>query len=148
MNNNIQEDYCSFKVSKLLKDKAFDVACIEGYTRKGKFVTIDKSQESFFGGASRSYRNSELLAYYEPYGKSEWSVEYTTATHALAIKWIKENFGIHIVVNFANKSQWYFDCNKIGCDGKEKRLYQSDYNYKSPEEATEAALLYTLQNLI
>ena len=64
------------------------------------------------------------------------------------IMWLYEKHGIWIVVNFANKTQWYFDCNKIGFDGKDKKLFQSNYNYNSPTEAYEAAIEYCLNKLI
>ena len=36
INNNIQESYCSFEVSKLLKEKGFEVLSKSGYDLKGE----------------------------------------------------------------------------------------------------------------
>ena len=69
-------------------------------------------------------------------------------THALAIEWIRVNFGVWVVVNFANKNKWYFDCNRIGFSGEKKRIYSSDYDYSSPQDAIENALKYVLEELI
>ena len=40
----ITEDYCSFEVSKLLKDKEFDAECRAAYTNYGKLFTIQIQQ--------------------------------------------------------------------------------------------------------
>lgn len=127
MNNNITESYCSYEVSKLLKEKGFNIyqpTQYESGVNKQTVYNYTQSQCEFFGDV-----------YYRP-------------THALVIEWLRVNFGIWIVINFANKTQWYFDCNKVNTSGKEKRLYSSNYLFVSPQEATEAALLYTLINLI
>jgi len=115
INNNTQEDYCSFEVSKLLKEKGFDV--------------------------SSPYWDFEKVG--------EMSVR--KPTHSLAIKWIRENFGIHIFGSqfsiTTKKYSW-----EIWDDKNEKNyVYKNDsdeWDFSSSEEATEAALLYTLQNLI
>lgn len=87
-------------------------------------------------------------------------------THALAIKWIRENFGIHISIFPSSLTN-----NEVGdlkgCDtfyaridnrwnlahsNDGKNIPYRDYvaytKYNSWEEAESAALLYTLQNLI
>lgn len=116
LNNNIQESYCSFEVSKLLKEKGFSIR-------------------------SEPYR-------YNPYGELTVLEGINCPTHALAIEWIRVNFGVWVVVNFANGNKWYFDCNRIGFSGEKKRIYSSDYDYSSPQEATEVALKYVLEELI
>lgn len=67
MNNNIQEDYCSFEVSKLLKEKGFDVKGNNAYT-----VTSDGKCSGRVSSVSYKYIES-ISAIYKP-------------THALAIK--------------------------------------------------------------
>lgn len=69
-------------------------------------------------------------------------------TYALAIKWIRENFGIHIFTDFG--LGWEAHIVPVGYTGGAAfdngfiRLQKNE----TPEEATEAALLFTLQNLI
>lgn len=72
--NTIIEDYCSFEVSKLLFNKGFAVKC-----------------EYFFNGGSGWKRQSDnILRQYDDLIENP--------THALAIKWIRENFKINIAV--------------------------------------------------
>lgn len=128
MNNNITEDYCSFKVSKLLKKKGAEL-------------------QTHYSSLSRS------LVWWWKYGNElhgyNWFGDFDNMlpapTHALAIKWIRENFGYNIEVSYRNADKAYqsishpiFPKTKIGLCG----------NYNSNEEAIEAALLYTLKNLI
>ena len=126
MNNNITEDYCSFEVAKLLKEKGFNIKC-----------------KYFFNEGSGWNRQSDsLLRIYENL------IEHPT--HALAIKWIRENFGISIS---ANREAYYQEVyNKYVYSitwplGAERKPVASPYFEKS-EEAIEAALLHTLKNLI
>lgn len=105
MNNEIQEAYCSFEVSKLLKEKGFNI--------------------------------------YQP-------------THAIAIEWLRINFGIWIdigyepetgtdMLNEPYKIEWYSMVSKIGYLNLDIPTF---HQYNTPQEATEVALLYVLNNLI
>lgn len=117
MNNIIQEPYISFEIAKLLKEKNFDVECDTYITEKGR----ETDKEAF-------YKNS--------YG-------YTTCpTHALAIMWIRENFGFHICT-YKNEANWNYNI-----FDKNGELIMSTGMFDTPEEAEYAAILYTLQNLI
>ena len=136
MNNDIQEDYCSFEIGKLLKEK--------GCKLKGKaWAERTQAGMEFFGkNANKVFRNNVL---FEDTELCNW---YPRPTHALAIKWIRENFGIHISIHHWTKQP-------VG-DEVWKDAYQGFINgdamdvsiYKTHEDATEAALLYTLQKLI
>lgn len=118
MNNNITDDYCSFEVSKLLKDKGFNIWCYSGWN-DNKVVTTFKSS----------------------------SIEIYKPTHALAIKWIRENFGYHIEIGFYAWSTEKYDF-RICRKGHKDFDFDSEGTYDSYSDATEAALLYALQNLI
>jgi hypothetical protein len=130
MNNNITEDYCSFEVSKLLKEKGFD----SDVTRE-----VYKSDGSDrFSLVTNKYIDDT----------AHFNGVCLKPTHALAIKWIRENFKIEV------------EATCIRFNSPRKKGYQfivisNDYfkfeqlgDFNSPEEATEAALLYTLKNLI
>lgn len=74
---------------------------------------------------------------------------------ALAVEWIRVNFGIHIWIaskDVDGKDVLYIGNARNIPVKKDKKGFIIDplpYNPKStPQEATEAALLYTLQNLI
>lgn len=128
MNNKITEDYVSFEVAKLLKEKGFAVGSDHSFN-----PTTNEPQNI-------SSLNSILPAIERP-------------THSLAIKWMRENFGIHIsseynygtklweyTITFVEDSQKTYELiDKLGILAPE---------FNSPEEATEAALRYTLKNLV
>jgi hypothetical protein len=121
INNNIQESYCSFEVSKLLKEKGFAVVPCNGYYIK------------------------EVLHIRE---RQEYRGHLKAPTHALVIKWIRENFDMEIELHSWREQP-------VG-DEVWKKAYQCFVNgdameaiiFKKTEEATEAALLYTLTKLI
>lgn len=130
MINNITEDYCSFEVSKLLKEKGFGVAC------NGKYQH------------NKEWEHTDTIEWIN-YNTSWFEGDISSPTHSLAIKWIRENFGIHISIDLDDESSHEFYKCKVLRIIKEvdyEFLYVSHHN--SIEKATEAALLYTLQNLI
>ena len=68
-------------------------------------------------------------------------------TIADVVMWLYERHGIWTVVNVNIMGSWYFE----NFDLKEKRNAQfkpTDTHYDSPTEAYEAAIIYTLKNLI
>lgn len=136
MNNNITEDYCSFEVSKLLKDKGYNI--LPENTIKTDYV---------FGYISEEEDDSEFTFKVVEF-KWEDSVQshkFLRPTHALAIKWIRENVSftdIWVEPYLSEEPKQYTPC--IWNRGEYIRLNPENY-FKSAESA---ALLYTLQNLI
>lgn len=126
MNNNIQESYCSFEVSKLLKEKGFDII-------GQKWYSADKS--IYYQDEFNNNRGHIPSLYCE------------APTHALAIEWIRVNFGIWISVDFDTK-YWFTIITNLSEKDEELNHEVRGDEHKIPQEATEAALLYTLQNLI
>lgn len=127
INNSIREDYCSFEVSKLLKEKGFRVPVISCFDDDDGCIIASYSNGVF------DPKNYNING----------SHKASRVSHGLAIKWIRENFGIIInpVYLWLDK-YWGYE------------IYTGTHNhdeieeYKTLEEATEAALLYTLNNLI
>ena len=99
LNNDIQESYCSFEVSKLLESKG----CTLGEHRDGLI------------------------------------------THALAIEWLRVNFGIWICANIVDKDGYFYSIDRSELDPLDS-IYSDEF--KTPQEATEAALKYVLEELI
>lgn len=116
MNNEIEEDRVSSEIAKLLKEKGFNI----------------EQAFCFIQGGIRKPRVSVRLA----------DVIGWECTHSLAIKWIRENFGIHLSVDYDGKN-WFAVLSLL--PNKDRQIYGE---FTSPEKATEAALLYTLKNLI
>lgn len=148
IDNNITEDYCSFEVSKLLKEKGFDCGCNHKHSLTANNENyVAEIPYTKLSSTDKSYRNGNVLA----------------PSYALALKWIRENYDILIVpkpvFNGGDiKSGFGFDI--LGLNERQSSSYKNhlwltweDHAFKLkpfaiPEEATEAALLYTLQNLI
>lgn len=152
INNNVQESYCLFEVSKLLKEKGFDCLCNTHYSYGSGDINKDLDKLVYIGGFvdddgnNRPYKNSELANWKLPYG------EFSRPTHTLAKDWIELNFGIWIEIFWDvvdseenNVLNWNYAISKIGNMEFENIIGR---DFTSYQEATEAALKYTLQNLI
>lgn len=122
MNNNTIEDYVSFEVAKLLKEKEFNAYCNWYY---------DANKDPQLSYCSNSTLSS--------------TVRVARPTHALAIKWIRENGFTDIWVEpfFSKDPKVYIP--QIWHRGE---FIDSVPPQESFFLANEAALLYTLQNLI
>lgn len=118
--DNIQEPVCSFEVSKLLKEKGFAVLCSWSFLNQNPRAVL-------FGS------NNQFDCYT------------SVPTHALAIEWVRVNFGWFITVQPINNNEWIF---VIYTKNIPNIRNINKVSYNSPQEATEAALLYTLQNLL
>lgn len=124
----INEDYCSFEVAKLLKEKEFDERSSASYDSKGEL--------------------KEGYAYW-----NKTPIWYAAPTHQMAMKWLrdKKNILIYVypVIDLPVKNDYTFHWR---WDGKKKRYdaphFGDEHNYESFEEAVEAALKYCLENLI
>ena len=122
---NIQEDYCSYEVSKLLKEKGFDeIECVGYYCDdKPKEVQI-----SYCGETNSTWKKRCCQA----------------PTHQMAMKWLREEQNLYIEIR-RNLNTFYYGW-KVEQGMSVKAIF--DYKYDSYEQAVEAALLYVLKNLI
>lgn len=122
----IKEAYCSFEVAELLKEKGFDELCKYLYKNNGERYTL----------ASTCYQNvcddGECLC----------------PTHQMALAWLRENYDLLI----------YADISFGKWEGRIKQMHNKDLVegisflsigcFITYEEAIEAALKYSLENLI
>lgn len=167
MNNNITEDYVSFEVAKLLKEKGFEWRSPSLIKKEDGRIGFDN-----INGVPQSMDNAYNC--YEENGKpirprkyTRTNSHYPRPTHTLAIKWIRLNFGIHISAacyynpqrldkimyeaEISHEGNGYEGLlknasNRLSVDWtKEPEKY---WIFNTPEEAIEAALLYALNNLI
>ena len=134
----ITEDYVSFEVAKLLKEKGFDEEC-RAYYVKSKECGI----ELFPSDRSHNY-NDDVYPH-------------TSApTLQMAMKWLREKHNLSITVFLLNvvdgeyigyhadielMAEWVESLNKF----KKVGLGEAFHTY---EEAVEAAIKYCLKNLI
>ena len=122
----ITEDYCSYEVAKLLKEKGFDEQTRLAYTKSGK---------ADFSSLTRYWNQGSLCA---------------CPTHQMAMKWLREVHGTFIAINNDDLDfNWQcYDLINRGSTLDPKILSDSYAGYKTYEEAVEAALKYSLENLI
>ena len=126
----IKEAYCSYEVSKLLKEKGFDWKCI------GYYVDDEPNDIKYsFLGETNSIWESRCCA---------------APTHQMAMAWLREK-GHNIILTMLPKDNncyvlWTFDI----CSNKNYKIIWGSkrFKYNSYEDAVEAALKYCLENLI
>ena len=122
----IKEAYCSFEVAKLLKEKGFDERSAASYNFKGE------SQEGY------GYWNKTPIWYAAP-------------THQMAMAWLREVHNIFIVIephmyDHINEKNSSYVASLWQGDNYYENITSKDY--PTYEETVEAALNYTLENLI
>ena len=140
----IKEDYVSFEVAQLLKDKGFDGDTSSCYILEDSthHIMSDKVVQS---------------EYYESQDSNEHGHLIQAPTHQMAMKWLREVHNIHIELNWDKGNQLYsFQIWKPGKFRPEIssldlwKIYKDD-NYLGEwiyEEAAEAGIKYCLKNLI
>lgn len=154
INNNIQEDYCSFEVSKLLRDRGCKQIATSVYVLDWDLEESppkdSELRKKINTSTTRSFGDfiNDIEKYPNYCGK---------ITHSVAIEWIRVNFGIWInvwsdtnlnLIEWRNSAKWFYVLN---CDLGECYDLQTGkhkYLFNSPTEAYEAAIQYTLKNLI
>lgn len=123
----IQEAYVSYETAKLLKEKGFNEPCRWAY---------DPNSSSFAKNFSEP-KNSELSEY-----------EYSKPTQAMAMRWLREVHNINIdIVSIWNLKRWEYQIFVI-TPSTAAHPYVDNTLYMGYEEAIDAALEYTLENLI
>lgn len=132
----INEDYCSYEVAKLLKEKGFDEPVQYFY----KFDSKELYRGTIFTNTQIGYKF------------------YNAPTHQMAMKWLREK-GLHINVSISYDysedadgnivDKWTFWLFEIFSSFGGNLIYTEEVNeYDSYEEAVEAALKYSLINIV
>lgn len=127
----IEESYCSYEVSKLLKEKGFDAHCSWFYNRKGQQRHIEMAAKK---------RNSML------------SIDSCSMpTHQMAMAWLREEKGFFIEIHLVFDQFTDEPCYKaLIWDLAEQfgKPLPDDREYMFYETCVKDALKYTLENLI
>lgn len=142
----IQEQYVSFEVAKLLREKGFEIDTTKDYWKIGPDGT------KYFMCSIGAYTSDidNKTAYYIPAGS------YPCPTQQMAMCWLREEKNTHIVLRISyfdlNTIKWYFDVYSLIDDKLSILVEQSEWHkvdlYDNYEEACEAAIQYCLENLI
>jgi hypothetical protein len=144
MNTQITEDYVSFEVAKLLKEKGFNECCHSSWDYNPNKENTEVFIEYIANGIAN---NKELEQYNEP--DSDWAV--SAPTLQTAMKWLRKTHNIDVCV--CREIDEYGDC----FDGYIAVVYinkvykvtirdaEKDLLY---EEAAEIAIKYCLEYLV
>lgn len=123
----ITEDYCSFEVARLLKEKGFD----------------EKTM---------TYYEDEILCNGNWYEWNRSPLGHTAAsTHQMATKWLRTMYNLHCDIGY-DDLDWFWNIisvdDAVPVEDRPKLLKDGTAGHKTYEEAVEAALKYCLENLI
>ena len=131
----ITEDYVSFEIAKLLKEKGFDVPCDSYYIYFESNVTLYKGHLPEFSDSNINH--------------NKYDDRISRPSQSLALKWLREvhNIYIDILTYTTGKNiqfRWVgYEKGRLFSQEEGKTIYFDSY-----EQAVEAALLYVLKNLI
>ena len=144
----IKEDFCSFDVAKLLKEKGFDETCYACYEYFSSNITMYSGWPFEYKGEVVNNSNDRIKC----------------PTHQMAMKWLREVHQLHISVdvspiygkvkdekgrNTCGLLYWHYMASGEWMNDKYNPQQKAFVvSAKSYEEAIEAALKYSLENLI
>jgi hypothetical protein len=94
----MMEQLITFETAKLAKERGFDEESIMGYKEDGELMTIDRSEASWFAGASINFKNSDLTGYNKQFN-DDWICICIASSQSLLQKWLREKHNIHININ-------------------------------------------------
>ena len=130
----ITEDYVSFEIAKLLKEKGFDETCYACYEYFSSSITM-------YSGWPFEYKG-------EPVYNSKDII--ICPTLQMAMKWLREVYKILILVEYDCPvfSSDIYKMDDIDKYGSAKHISPTFANCKNYEQACESAIKYSLENLI
>jgi len=144
----IKEAYCSFEVSKLLKEKGFP----QDYDIYHSMIYNEEDYEDEYEVQrmvieTRFVKAGTLSSY--PVGTPE--PKCYAPTHQMAMAWLREEKNIFIVIephtyDYVNEKNKSYVCSLWVGDNYYEYIESRDY--PSYEDAVEAALKYCLENVI
>ena len=129
----IKEAYVSFELAKLLKEKGFNEECFALYNPDGVLIQSGIRLNNIQVGRVKG--------------------SYSAPTHQMAMAWLREVHNIHISVYVFNRELPITDVPiSYTCDIATKKLSSQQGHlrgvWQSYEQTVEAALKYSLENLI
>ena len=143
----ITEDYVSFETAKLLKEKGFDEHCF--------CINYPLPEGGHHNIILPNLLNNSMIPFTDDYKFCRYKEDFITIpTLQMAMKWLREvyKFEVRSAYDY-DKESWWGNINPMFEETDENSgIYQKvlgfDYQGKSYEEACEAAIKYSLENLI
>lgn len=137
----------TFENAKSLKEKGFDDLCT-AYYNQALFEGKNPDWEGVFPKFT-VFKRHDTHFNSKPIINDQW-FDCSAPTISEVVMWLYEKHGIWVVVNISIDNTWYFEFFNL----KDKRNAEIEVRYeiagrhKSPEEAYQEAIKYTLENLI
>ena len=131
----ITEDFCSFEVAKLLKEKGFDELCIFKYNSEGVRMKA--------GVAIDEWQNSELD-----------DDECSCVSLQMTMKWLRKKHNIMVEIYLPHEYEHEEEiwdgkyCFELFSLTNGHSIFWDETEYSTYEDAVEAACIYSLENLI
>ena len=122
----ITEDYVSFEVAKLLKEKGFNEKCIATYNL-----------------ATGTFKVEEV---YQDW-TTRWKVYVSAPTLQMTMKWLREVHNLHIIIECGYGNRLMYFSNIKNALTNDSLPNDTGY-YSTYEQACEATIKYCLENLI
>lgn len=142
----ITEDYCSYEVAKMLKEKGFKEMCPKAYgisvKYNGKEIDEDEEYELKCQGKEIEYINGGCL--YTMWDDNTFAENvYACPTHQTAVDYIRKNKNIFIEIDFDSYEMGY---GYALIDTKTGERFCCSLNtYEEPYMAVEEGLKHTLK---
>ncbi len=134
----ITEDYVSFEVAKLLKEKGFDEQCTHMYdSQHTSYSTFEQCRQI-------TRNNSDWIHYV---GKLN-ICPIAAPTHQMALKWLRDERNIHIKVHCSGYRNYLVYAQSLITAFPDFCIESATCSFNTYEEAVEAAIKYCLTNLI
>lgn len=127
----IKEDYVSYEVAKLLKEKGFDWDCEHYYKLNGEIVRTFHTNGSYHINSSVLYEHQCLAP-----------------TQAMAMKWLREKHNLFIWISLRRPNMGLPYCYELHSISTGEVIHIGGFNFGTYEQAVEAALKYCLTELI
>lgn len=142
MIKKITEDYCSYEVAKLLKEKGFEIDTNRDYWKIGEDGIM------YFMSSIGAYSSNpnDVYAIYRPENS------YPCPTIQMAMKWLRDMHNLFIFpFPQMNTNKFWTEIYQLSDNQEWKNLYCESIDlqdYSTYEEAVEAAIKYSLENII
>ena len=139
----IKEDYVSYEVAKLLKEKGFDEPCRSAYI----WNTEEYELCAMFSKPLHFNREGSLEDY-----EDDSVPRISAPTHQMAMKWLRKMHNLfiepYVIKNYSKKKLEYtYSIQDLDFQGSDDGI-ECCKNWDTPKQACEAALKYSLENLI
>lgn len=152
----VTEDYVSFEIAKLLKEKGFDGSCFYVWTKTENAVPSLLATANFVEGEMVTNRETlDAVAQYHMniYGLNNRVEGYLCPSIAMAMKWLRNIYNLHIIIKSVIRTygatEYYYEVNGtkdhsicVICD-----IFK-DETWDTYEQACESAIKYCLEKLI